>query len=343
MREEKKKMKTFVSLVFLVAGLMLLPFGASLHAEEKPDQINVATFGDPSTLKIGWAEGWFEQETGVKTKFNTFDSGSDVILAMSSGDLDIASLGSTPTAIALGRGLEIKIIAIEMDLGDNEALIVSQDLQVVNDLKSKKIGVPFGSTAHYHLMRVLNLYNIDESDLTVIDMGAMEAAGAFKGGLIDGAWIWDPGYSAMISNGGHVMMASGTVGKMGFPTWNNIVVRKKFAEEYPETVVKWLKAFMRTVDFYHEKPDEAAKIVSKRLGTEYEVAKKLMRGFGFLKLEEQLTSNWLAAPGEAGNIAKGLRQHSLFLVDQKSIPKPLELEDIVKAVDSSYLKKLQAM
>lgn len=325
------------NLIFLIIGLLML-LGAPIGAADKPDEINVATFGDPSTLKIGWAEGWFDQETGVTSNFKTFDSGADVILAMASGDLDIASLGSTPTAVALSRGIDLKIVAIEMDLGDNEALIVNKTIQSVADLKGKKIGVPFGSTAHYHLMRVLQLYDLKESDLTVIDMGAMEAAGAFKGGLIDGAWIWDPGYSAMIKSGGHVLMASGTVGKMGYPTWNNIVVRTKFAEDHPETLEKWLKAFMRTINYYHEKPEDAALIVSKRLGTDFETAKKLMRGFGFLKLDEQVSKNWLATPGEVGNVATGLKEHSVFLVQQKSIQKPLNIEKIQDAIDTRYLK-----
>lgn len=335
-----KKTGIVIAVIFLVSFLIIpMSPSASLAGDKKPRVINVATFGDASTLKIGWGKGWFDETTGVKNKFSTFDAGADIIMALASGDVDFASLGSTASTIALARGVDLLVIAIEMDLGDNEALIVRKELQTISDLKGKKIAVPFGSTTHYHIMRVLKLYNIKKSELTVIDMGAMEAAGAFKGGLIDGAWTWDPGYTAMIEAGGHIMMASGTVGKMGYPTWNNIVVRKAFAEKYPNVVVNWLKAFLKTIDFYHKDPEEAAKIVAKRLGAKYETVKRIMKGFGFPTAEEQLTSTWLGDPGQPSAVAKGLKEHSNFLVDQKTLAKPLSLDKCIKIIDTSFLKK----
>lgn len=335
------KQVSFVVVAVLVVGLIFnLGFSKSLWASpKKPKVINVGTFGDPSTLKIGWAKGWFSEATGVKNKWSTFDSGADVILALASGDLDISSLGSTPTTIGVARGAPFIVVAIEMDLADNEALIVRKGINVVSDLIGKKIATPFSSTSHYALMRVLKLYNISPKQLTIIDMGSMEAAGAYRSGVIDGAWVWDPAYTAMIEAGGHILMASGAVGKMGYPTWNNIVVRKKFAEEYPDVVVSWVSAFLRTVDFYHENPEEAARIVAKRLGTQYEGAYKMMKGFGFPPGKEQLTPQWLGTPGKPGTVAKGIRDTSEFLVDQKVIKKPLEMDKCIKAVDSSFLIK----
>lgn len=341
MMRNRFKQLGFVVVAVLVVGLIFnLGFSKSLWASpKKPKVINVGTFGDPSTLKIGWAKGWFDEATGVKNKWSTFDSGADVILALTAGDLDISSLGSTPTTIGVARGAPFIVVAIEMDLADNEALIVRKGINVVSDLIGKKIATPFSSTSHYALMRVLKLYNISPKQLTLIDMGSMEAAGAFRGGVIDGAWIWDPAYTAMIEAGGHVLMASGAVGKMGYPTWNNIVTRKKFAEEYPDVVVGWLSAFLRTVNFYHENPEEAARIVAKRLGTKYESAYKMMKGFGFPPGKEQLTPQWLGAPGKLGTVAKGIMDTSEFLVDQKVIKKPLEMDKCIKAVDSSFLIK----
>lgn len=335
------KQLCFAAMTIVVVSLVFtLNASESLGASsEKPKIINCGTFGDPSTVKIGWAKGWFSEATGVKNKWSTFDSGADVILALAAGDLDISSLGSTPTTIGLARGTPILVIAIEMDLADNEALIVRKGINVVSDLVGKKIATPFSSTSHYALMSTLKLYNINPTQLTLIDMGSMEAAGAFRSGVIDGAWVWDPAYSAMIEAGGHVLMASGAVGKMGYPTWNNIVVRKEFAEKYPDIVVSWLSAFMQTIDFYHENPDEAAKIVAEHLGVKYENAYKIMKGYGFPRAEEQLSPQWLGTPGKPGAVAKGIKSTSEFLVDQKVIKKPLEMEKCIKAIDTRFLVK----
>ena len=341
MISNRLKQLGFVVVAVLVVSLVFnLGISKTLLADaKKPKVINVGTFGDPSTLKIGWAKGWFDEATGVKSKWSTFDSGADVILALTAGDLDVSSLGSTPTTIGIARGAPFIVVAIEMDLADNEALIVRKGINVVSDLIGKKIATPFSSTAHYALMRVLKLYNISSRQLTLLDMGSMEAAAAFRAGVIDGAWVWDPAYTAMIEAGGHILMASGAVGKMGYPTWNNIVARKKFAEEYPDVLVSWLRAFLRTVDFYHQDPEEGARIVAKRLGTKYESAFKMMKGFGFPKGKEQLASHWLGTPGKPGTVARGIKDTSEFLVDQKAIKKPLEMGKCAKAVDSSFLIK----
>lgn len=337
----RAKQFDFIVLTALMV-ILLLTLGISkmsLAGGEKPKVIKTQTFGDPTTIKIGWAKGWFSEAAGVENKWVSFDTGADVIMAMTAGELDISSLGSTPTTVALAQGSPIIIVAIEMDIADNEALIVQKGINVVQDLIGKKIATPFSSTSHYALMRLLKIYNISPSKLKLIDMGSMEAAGAFQTGVIDGAWVWDPAYTAMIKAGGHILMASGAVGKMGYPTWNNIVARREFAKKYPDVVANWLRAFLRTVDFYHKNPEESAKIVAKRLGTDAESAYKMMKGFGFPTGKEQTSPQWLGTPGKPGLVAKGTKDTSAFLVDQKVVPKPLELSQCIEAIDSSYLIK----
>lgn len=333
------KMGVVAGTMALLALLVGFNFPAVSEAADKPKVINIGTFADPSTLKVGWSEGWFKEATGVETKWSTFDAGADVILALTSGDLDFASLGSTPTAIALARGTDIIIVAIEMDLADNEALIVRKEINVAADLIGKKIATPFGSTSHYAMMQFLKVAGIQPSQLQLMDMGSMEAAGAYKVGAIDGAWVWDPAYSAIIEAGGHVMMTNAIVGMMGYPTWNNMVVRRKFAEQHPEVVLGLIKAFLRTVDFYHKDPAKAAAIVAKKLGGEEASVAKMMKGFGFPTTAEQVSERWLGAPGSASTVAKGLQATSEFLVQQRAITKPLDMKACIKAIDSSFITK----
>jgi taurine transport system substrate-binding protein len=333
------KLRLTFCILTLLAVVFNFSFPSIALSADKPKVINIGTFADPSSIKIGWSQGWFKEEAGVNTKWSTFDSGADVILALTAGDLDFASLGSTPTAIALARGTDILVIAIEMDLADNEALIVKKDINVASDLIGKKIATPFSSTSHYAFMQFLKATGIKTNQFTLLDMGSMEAAGAYQSGVIDGAWIWDPAYTAIIEAGGHVMMTNGIVGLMGYPTWNNMVVRREFAEKYPEVVQGLAKAFLRTVDYYHENPEKASAIVAKKLGVKDAQAAKVMKGYSFPTAEEQVSDRWLGAPGSPSTVAKGLQATSEFLVEQKAIKKPLELDQCIKAINSSFISK----
>lgn len=324
----------------VVLALFFLVFGISVNAisAEKPDKINIGTFADPSTCKIGWEKGWFQEATGVETDWQTFDTGADVITSLASGDLDIASLGSTPTTTALARDIDLKVIAVEMDLAENEALIVDEDIDVMSDLEGQKIAVPFSSTCHYAMMRTLEMYNISTKDMDLLDMGSMEAAGAFKAGTIDGAWVWDPAYTEMLNAGGHILITSGMVGKMGYPTWNNIVVRADFAEEYPEVVTDYTKAFLRTIDYYHEDPADSASLVAKKLDTDVTSVKRFMERFGFIPAEQQLSQDWFGSKENPGKVVRSIQDMSKFLVDQKELDKPLSMDKCKDAIDRTYLK-----
>lgn len=341
-KRNMKTKRTFQLSILSIVSFTLILFSLGMvnpaFAADKPDKIKIGTFGDASTLKIGWAKGWFAEATGCETSFKTFDSGADVIMSLASGDLDISSLGSSPTTIAVARNVPIKVIAIEMDLASNEAMIVRDGINLLSDLKGKKIAVPFSSTCHYALMRTLSLYNMDPKSIDILDMGSMEAAGAFKGGMIDGAWVWDPAYTEMVNSGGHILITSGMVGKMGYPTWNNIVVRKKFAEQYPEVVANWLGAFMRTVDFYHENPDEAATVVANQLSMDPNTAKKVMSRYGFLNTEQQVSPKWLGTEENPGQVVKGMQDTSEFLVNQGSIKKVISLDKCRNAIERKFFK-----
>ena len=103
--------------------------------------------------KVGIQSGSFEQTTGRKIEWRKFNSGSEVITAMASGDVQIAVAGSSPIATAMSRGVEVSLFWIVEAIRENEALVArnGSGIQSMEDLKGKTIGVPFASTTHYHL------------------------------------------------------------------------------------------------------------------------------------------------------------------------------------------------
>ena len=149
------------SLVLGTAAALLMA-GSALA-----ETIIIGHFGNPSPMQMARAEGKFEAATGWDIEWRKFDAGTDVIAAMAAGDVMLAELGSSPTAIATSQGVEIQLFMLAAVLGTAESLIAREGsgIETLADLKGKKVGVPLGSTAHYSLMGALKHEGIAESEV----------------------------------------------------------------------------------------------------------------------------------------------------------------------------------
>ena len=61
------------------------------------------------------------------------------------------------------------------------------------DLKGKKVGVPFVSTSHFHLLVALEqIWHINPSEVKILNMQPPQIVAAWERGDIDAAYVWHP-------------------------------------------------------------------------------------------------------------------------------------------------------
>lgn len=65
----------------------------------------------------------FEKATGREIEWRRFDSGSKVLAAMASGDLEIGLAGSSLIAAGVSRGIDMQLFWIVEDIAAAEALV----------------------------------------------------------------------------------------------------------------------------------------------------------------------------------------------------------------------------
>ncbi len=140
----------------LIAGCVISgSLAVAAQAADKEVTIGYQLVMNP--WKVAIADGAFEKATGYEINWQRFDSGAKVINAMASGDVDIALAGSSPIAAGVSRDHPIQLFWITENINDAEALVVRDGSGIVapQDLKGKKIGVPFVSTTHFHALFAL--------------------------------------------------------------------------------------------------------------------------------------------------------------------------------------------
>ena len=216
------------SLISLAVLAWILPIFSLAAAADKEITVGYQLVYNP--WKVAIANGEFEKATGYKIKWRKFDSGSKVIPAMALGDVHIALAGSSPIAAGVSRGIDMKLFWITEDIASAEALVVrdGSGIAAPQDLKGKKLGVPFVSTTHFHTLFALEQFGIQPKELTILNMQPNQIAAAWIRGDIDAAFVWDPALGR-IKKTGKVLITSGLLSSWGKATFDGMVVSTKFA------------------------------------------------------------------------------------------------------------------
>lgn len=335
------KGKGFVKLCLV--GLMALAFVAlGQPAMAQPDKIIVAYFpGWPGTFEYGWANNSFEKEMGVKLEFREFGSGAEMTTAMASGDVSIAyALGATPFVIATTQGMPIKMVGISENYSESENLVAQGDAGIVKprDLIGKKIGVPFGTTAHYRLLGILETFGIKENEVSLLDLANPDILPAFIRKDIDAGCGWEPAVSKMLENGGRILVSSEDQIRWGYNTYGVIAISEEFGKKYPDLVTKFLKVVNDSTKLYHQNPDATYAQIGKMAGITPEKTKEIMSTMGFYSKQDQLSPTWLGTKGSPGRVAANLKEVAAFLVKQGELDKALD--DYGPSLDTSFYEKV---
>ncbi len=292
------------------ATTLALTAGAALA-----QNVIIGNFGSPTPMQVARAEQKFEAATGWTIEWRTFGSGTEVIAAMASGDVQLAELGSSPLAIGTSQGLDIQLFMIAQGLGTAESLIAKQGsgIEKLEDIKGKKVAVPVGSTAHYSLMGALAHSGIAESDVTIVNLPADQIAAAWETGQVDAAFIWEPVQNQILQTGTFILGADQTAA-WGYPTFDGWVVNTAFAEANADAMVAFTRVMNEANMAYLADPaawtaDSAAiKTIAEVTGAAPDQVPGILKGFTFIPLADQMGDTWL------GGAAANMKTTADFLV-----------------------------
>lgn len=216
---------------------------------------------------IGRGTGWFARDLGknIKIQWFTFNAGPLAVEAVFSGQVDIAYMGPNPAinGYIKSGGQALKIICGAAAGG--AAFVIPEEAEVRSPLafQGKRIGSPeYGSTQdvalrHWLMSKQLEL---DErgGNVHIMAIGNSEVFDMFRARQISGAWTVEPWVSRLL------MQANGKVYFDEQALWGKgkyltacVVARKKFAEEHPDIVLRWIRAHVKLTKWMKKNQDAA--------------------------------------------------------------------------------------
>lgn len=276
------------------------------------------------------ADGRFDAEAkkaGYEIEWRQFTSAGDTSTALASGALAIGVIGSTGAAATATRGVDLKVFWILDNIGKSEALVVrnGSGINGPNDLKGKNVGVPFVSTSHFHLLIALDrVWKIDPRSVNLLNMKPPQIVAAWQRGDIDAAYVWPPALSELLKNG-KVIADSEVIGAASVPTFDALVVDRKWAQSNPKPMAAFTAVLAEAyAEFNSNKASWTAdspqvKGIVKTIGGDGPGTVEALKLLSFPNADEQASAKWLG-----GGAVDALKESAEFLVAQKQIDKALD-------------------
>ncbi|MGB7088183.1 MAG: aliphatic sulfonate ABC transporter substrate-binding protein [Phormidesmis sp.] len=280
-------------------------------------------------------EGYFEK-VGLDVEMSPYSSGGAMVPALAAGEVDITWFFPFPSLTAYATGVDLEVVLLDHAPMTAERLIAGESVSDMAGLAGKTIGVTIGTSGHHSLLSALDQAGLSQDDVTLVNLKPSEMAAAFSADKIDAAWTWEPAAGKLNELGGKDIATAESVGAYAVALWG---VRKEFAQENPEVMMKFMEAWDMAQQDYLADTKSGQKWEAERLNLTPEEFGAMVdrQGSTVIPIEDQLSDEWLGEPGEpeSTDLYKAYEEYAVFLVDQgrlDSVP-----EDLAPLINSTYI------
>ncbi len=311
-------MRKFLTVLFAVLSLGALDASAQTRTK-----MTIATGVDPafSQFYVAKEAGIFEKN-GLDVTINTGPSGSAMVPFLINNQVQ-AAYGSDLAGV-INHGVDNNVVAV----ADGTYLlkwlsVVGRNVQTLDELKGKKIGIAKGTGSEIFWARVLEKRNLKAADYKIVDVEAPEMLAAVERGDIDGFAVWEPWptRTLMSVKGTKILQtAEGIYNNINF-----VYMNRGWIEANRDTAERFIRALCEANDLIGADRPAAAKMVAKFLKMPLELATELMP-----KVEFDMT--WTDRAVQTVKVAEDT------LAAQKKLKAPL---DYNKYVYMDLLKKVR--
>jgi NitT/TauT family transport system substrate-binding protein len=304
---------------WLAAGLALtLAAGIAAGCGSDGDSADAETGGDSGgsgePIRLGYSAwpGWFPlrvaeeqglfEQAGVEVELVWFDDYLASLTALSAGELDGNTQTLNDTLVGVSAGDEQVAVVVNDNSAGNDAIIVDESIDTIEDLAGKTIGAEPGVVDHFLLLQGLDSVGLAEDDVDFQGLPTADAAAAFSSGQFDAVGVFAPFTLQALERPGSKVLFDSADFPGSIPDF--IVLDRSLVEDRPEDVQKLVDAWYLTLDWIEENPDEAVAIMAEQAGVTAEEYATFADGTRLFTAEEALAAMTGDGPTDLGPMAE---------------------------------------
>ena len=245
--------------------------------------------------EVAIQKGWFK-EAGVNVEFKWFEYVPSME-AFSAGKVDAVCMTNGDALVTGATGGKSVSIVMNDYSDGNDMIVAKPGIASVAQLKGKTIGVEVGFVDHLLLLHALKAANLKEADVKLKNVKTDETPQALKSGDVDAIGAWQPSSGAALKDvpGSKPIFTSKDVPGL---IYDMLAVNPKSLAERRADWVKIARVWDKVAKFVNDEKnlDEAAKIMSARVGLTPDAYKAIMKGTHIMDLTEA-KKHWAKAEG----------------------------------------------
>ncbi len=315
------------------------------------DKVKTPTATSPAigSMKLGFSAwyGWLPWQVAQDKKIfesnridvdlKWFDDYAKSVTALNTGAIDGNSQTLAETIKSISDGQDLVVVLTTDNSTGNDAVLVSDKINSIRDLKGKKVAVEVGSVDHFLLFKLLKRAGMKIEDIQIVPLNTSEAADAFAASKVDAAVVYAPFISKASSRPGSKILF--TAGDLSGTISDHLVFTRKFADRHPDRVQAAVDSWFATMNYINapENKDATDLIMSKRAGVSLADYKKYADGAKMFGVGDNIEA---FQKGKTLNyLSKAAEDMSDFLVENKLIKAKV---DVSKIFDDRFVNAYAA-
>ncbi len=260
-----------------------------------------------------------------------YTSATQVMDALRDGAVEMGAL-SLDEALQLQKsGINVRVVLIMDYSKGSDALLAKPAFDSLASLKGHRIGVEDSAEGAYLLIRAIELAGMSVRDFDILHLDADEHESAYTSGKVDAIVTLDPIRNKLLATGARKLFDSADIpGEM----MDVLVVGPELSGNHIEHLRRVLSAWFGALDFIHQQPEKAGKLMAGRTGMSEELTQKALQGIQLIGREE----NRKLLRSRPSLIGQRARQLARVMIEQ-NLAEPAELKPEL-LVDNHLLEKL---
>jgi NitT/TauT family transport system substrate-binding protein len=232
--------------------------------------------GTADKVRLGFSAwpGWFPWQVaqekglfaknGVNVDLKYFDSYTDSLNALATGNLDANSQTLNDTLSSISGGAKQTIALVNDNSTGNDQIIARDGITTVADLKGKKVAAEQGTVDHYLLLLALQKAGLTQKDVEFRALTTDAAAAAFVAGQVDAVGVFAPFTTTALTRPGSKAIGTSRDYPGAIP--DHLTFDAVYLKSHPDRVQAVVKTWFDTLNWIAGNRDEASQIMAKRAG-----------------------------------------------------------------------------
>ena len=238
----------------------LLAWSVPAWAQTK---MTIATGVDPvfSAYYVAQIEGLFKKH-GLDVRINTGPSGSAMVSFLINGQIESA-FGSEIAGVS-NHNLDPNVVVVAQATRLVRWIaLVGRDINSLDQLKGKKVGVARGSGGEVFWLAMLAKLKLNAADYTVVNVEAPEMVAALERGNIDAYAVWEPWVTRGLAAVKNTKVLKDQEGILEQGVY--IYMNRGWIQKNPAAAEAFVRALVEATDLINKDRKRAARDVSEFL------------------------------------------------------------------------------